>query len=279
MNAKLRQVNIKKFSFTAVLFIGLLGLVGLQGCSSSSSPADTTPPITTDQNASGLFTGGITLNSGTQRTDLRAFVHEGRIIIFSVSGHFLFDGQIDNITLDNYTATFDIYELGVKTEPALALTGTVVSESKVTVVITGTTNLDGEITLDYDALYERGASFARVDTDVVEFAGSVMNTTPDATTNNFDFSTATVYNMNNFAAGSPDLCLVDGTYGIPDSSINIYILDDAINASSAAGCTMSQSPNYTGFAAAVDGNFTDSTLLYAVTNGENAQFAILEKRP
>ena len=58
MNAKLRQVNIKKFSFTAVLFIGLLGLVGLQGCGSSSS----TPAITTDQNASGLFTGGVTPN-------------------------------------------------------------------------------------------------------------------------------------------------------------------------------------------------------------------------
>ena len=60
MNAKLRQVNIKKFSFTAVLFIGLLSLVGLQGCADSSTETtdtDTPPPITTDQNASGLFTG------------------------------------------------------------------------------------------------------------------------------------------------------------------------------------------------------------------------------
>jgi len=279
MNAPTAQVNNKKISFTAVLFIGLLGLVGLQGCSSSSSTTETPPPITTDQNASGLFTGGITPNSGTQRTDLRAFVHEGRFIIFSVEGLFLIDGQINGITLDEYTATVDIYELGVKTESALAVTGTVVSESKIIVTITGTANLDGEITLDYDKQYERGASFARVDTATLEFEGRVMNTTPNATTNNFDFSTVAVYNMNNFAVGSSDLCLIDGTYEIPDNSINIYTLDDIINASSAAGCTMSQTPNYTGFAAAVDGEFTDSTLLYAVTNGENAQFAKLDKRP
>ncbi len=278
MNAKLRQVNIKKFSFTAVLFIGLLSLVGLQGCSSSSSPADTTPPITTDQNASGLFAGGITLNSGTQRTDLRAFVHEGRIIIFSVSGHFLFDGQIDNITLDNYTATFDIYELGVKTEPALALTGTVVSESKVTVVITGTTNLDGEITLDYDALYERGASFARVDTAVTEFRGDVFSTVPNVTTIDFDFSSETRYRFSAFTGGD-DLCRSNGTY-VDNSSVNIYVLDESLlKGLGSTACTMSETPNYTGFAAAIDGDFTDSTLLYAVTNGENAQFAILAKFP
>ncbi|VAW59674.1 hypothetical protein MNBD_GAMMA08-1386 [hydrothermal vent metagenome] len=277
MNVPTGQANIKKFSFTAVLFIGLLGLVGLQGCGSSSS----TPAITTDQNASSLFTGGITPNSGTQLTDLRAFVHEGRMIIFSVKGHFLFDGQIDDITLDNYTATVDVYELGVKTESAIAVTGTVLSESKITATITGTTNLDGEITLDYDALYTSGISFERLDTNDPDssgrfpFVGDLRDSRTGASTANFSFDTANVFDFISRISG-PIRCSTDGTYIIPDANINILVTDETLSKIE-AGCTMSDTPNYTGFVALVDGAFTDNTLLYASTNGENAQFAELIK--
>lgn len=255
------------------LFIGLISLTSLQGCSSSSK----TPAAIADQVASGLFKSGTAeLNSGaTMLNDLRAFVHEGRIIMFSVAGHLLFDGQVGTITGDDYTATVDVYEAGVKTQSAVAVTGKVTSQSQITGTIAGTGNASGTFTLTFDTLYSRGATFARIDTDLSQFIGNIYNSVPGVGTNNFDFSSATTYDFQAFTFPSSDRCNSSGTYTM-ESDINIYSLNETITqADPDPACTMSETPVYTGFASVIDGSSTDDTLLYAVSNGTNAQFAIL----
>lgn len=261
----------KNLSLIAAVFISLTGLLGLQACSSSSTPAPTP-----DQDASGLFKSGTAeLNSSaTMLTDLRAFVHNGRIIVFSVAGNLLFDGQMGTITGDDYTATVDVYETGVKTQSGVAVTGKVTSQSQITGTIAGTGNASGTFTLTFDTLYSKAATFDRVDTSSSKFIGSVYNTVPSAATNNFDFFSSTNYDLTAFTSSS-NRCRIAASY-LTDSSINIYQLTETLTQTD-PGCTMSTTPVYTGFASVVDGTTTDDTLLYATSNGTNAHFAILTK--
>ncbi|MFK5951389.1 MAG: hypothetical protein QM500_21755, partial [Methylococcales bacterium] len=236
MTVSAKHNKNKGLTLFSTLIIGFVALIGLQGCSSSSGGGTT--PIAT-QDASGLFKDGTAeLNSGaTMLSDLRAFVHNGRIIIFSVAGNLLFDGQITDITADDYTATVDVYEAGLKTQSAVAVTGKVTSESSITGTIAGTGNASGTFTLTFDTLYSRGATFARIDTSTTVFAGDIFNSVPDAATINFDFFSSTNYNLLSRSPG-PIRCSDAGSFLIPDSSINIYTLDETI-VQTDPGCTMS----------------------------------------
>lgn len=259
--------------------LGLVLLWGLSGCGGSSG----SDPEPLAQDASGLFKDGTAqLNAGAlMLTDLRGFVHDDRLIMFSVQGHILFEGQITTINSDEFTATIDVYETGVKTQSDVAVTGNVMTESSITGTIAGTGNASGIFTLTFDPLYSRGATFERVDTTQpntsipLSFVGNVMSTMVSAETNNFNFDQVNVYDMLARIPG-PIRCRSNGSYTIPDANINIYALNEEI-VKADPGCTMSDTPGYTGFAAAIDGISTDDTLLYAVTNGTNAQFAILSK--
>ncbi|MCP4277880.1 MAG: hypothetical protein GY779_16160 [Gammaproteobacteria bacterium] len=73
------------------------------------------------------------------------------------------------------------------------------------------------------------------------------------------------------------MCSSSGHYVVVNN-INIYQFNETLSKYDDPGCTMSETPNYTGFASLIDGTVEDDTLLYAVTNGTNAQFAILDRR-
>lgn len=231
-----------------------------------------------NQNASGLYKDGTVDLDGSaiMHDDLRAFVHDNRLLAFSVAGHLLFDGQITGITGDDYIATFDVYVQGVKTHSDINVVGKVTAQSQITGTLSGTGTASGTFTLVFDGLYNRGATFARIDSSppLPSFEGNIMNTMVGAITTNFDFG-ATFYSFTSRLPG-PVRCRSDALYSIPDDGKNIYVLDEELQQQE-AGCTMSEAPNYTGFSAVVDGVSTDDTLLYATSNGTNAQFAVLIK--
>ncbi len=161
-NSNKNKGSSRNLSFIAVLLIGAVALFGLQGCSSGSSSSAPPPPVVIpDQDASGLFKDGTAeLNGGAgaiMLSDMRAFVHNGRILMFSVAENLLIDGQINSIKGNDYTATVDVYEAGVKTEPAVSVTGKVMTASQITGTLNGTGAGSGTFTLTFDPLYNRGA--------------------------------------------------------------------------------------------------------------------------
>ena len=267
--------NNKVISTIAAILLSIASILGLQGCSSSS---DTTPPPPLpDQDASGLYKSGTGTLDGTSVSDIIGFVHDNRITAFSVTAHILIDGTINSVTVNDYTATVSVYKDGVLSQANINVTGMVTNGSSIDGTLNGTGTAAGSFSLVFDTLYSRGASFSRVDTNPPSssFVGNIMSSMINATTSNFNFDLATVYDMLQGIPG-PIRCVSNGTYTIPDNSINIYALDETITQTD-IGCTMSETPNYTGFAAVIDGLSADDTLLYAVTNGTNAQFAVLSK--
>lgn len=262
------------YSLFLLLFSLILAtLVGCGGGGSSNSG-----PLP-DQDASGLFKDGTAeLDGGAvMLDDLRGFVHQDRVIVFSAVGYLLIDGVIDSISSDNYTATVDIYEVGVKTQTGVSVSGNVMTQSSISGTLSGSGIASGTFNLTFDPLYSRGATDDRIGTSVnpLEFGGDFYNTMIGATTNNFESNTAPFYDYVSRIPG-PIRCLSDGAYTISNSRINIYSLVETLQQID-LGCTMSETSDYTGFAAVVDGVGTDDTLIYAVSNGTNAQFAVLTR--
>ncbi len=256
----------------------LIAVFGLLGCGGGGGGT------TSDQDASGLFKDGTaSLDGGAlMLSDLRGFVQDDRIIIFSASGHLLFDGQIATISSDDYTATVDVYEDGVLTQSDVAVTGIVSTQSQINGTISGTGNANGTFTLMFDALYSRAATAERIDTDAPlngvqydKFGGLVYSSMPGVGTDNFNVDALSIYFLISFTS-SKDQCKSNGTYNIND--VNIYPLDEVIS-HLGINCIIPITPNYTGFASLVDGTVEDDTLIYAVANGTNAQFAILTREP
>jgi hypothetical protein len=264
----------KGLPFLFVLLLGLGLVSGVAGCGGGSNSG----PLP-DQDASGLFKDGTAeLDGGAvMLNDLRGFVVDGRVIIFSVAGHLLIDGTIGTISSDDFTATVDIYENGAKTQTGVSISGIVLTESSISGTLSGSGIASGGFTLIFDPLYNRGATFARVFTSIapsIPFVGAFKSTMVGATTNNFEFPQDNLYDFSARVTG-PIRCSSEGDFMIPDSEVNIYVLNEVLTKTDDPGCTMSDSPNYSGFAAAVDGVSVDDTIVYATTNGTNAQFAEL----
>ena len=280
MNAKLRQVNIKKFSFTAVLFIGLLGLVGLQGCSDSNSITETpdTNPTVTIADANGLFNGTGKVNNGTDLTKVRGFVHEGRFMFFDEDEAVLYDGTIDSVNGIALTATVTVYKDGARVSPdgGVSATGTFTGAADIEVIMTGTGYGAGTITLLYDLLYERNASF-----DLIAANGGNIWVgdahTPNTTTSGSVFLLSSEFGTR-FAGftGTPSSCDYDnGDASIPDAENNIYLINsDSLEQGSTCGHI---GTGFTGFLAVVDDAGLEATLLFASANGEFASFSVLER--
>ncbi len=205
-------INLKMFCL-----IALFGLVGCGGGGSSTTP---------DQDASGLFKDGTaSLDGGAlMLSDLRGFVQDDRIIIFSASGHLLFDGQIATISSDDYTATVDVYEDGVLTQSDVAVTGIVSTQSQINGTISGTGNANGTFTLMFDALYSRAATAERIEAvgHIDPFEGPVYSSVPDVTTTNFHASDLGEYGLLSFTPPATfNRCSSDGNYVVV-SNLNIY---------------------------------------------------------
>ena len=258
----------KVITIIAAVVFSVVSIMGLQGCSSSSD--STTPPPVIPEDASGLFTGTGTVNTATALTDIRGFVHGTRFMFFDETESVLYDGQITDITGSDVTATADIYKNGIKVSSS-TVTGTVTSQSSMTLTLSGTGYGEGTLSLTFDPLYNREATIAKLVTiPPISWLGNASTAsvvTSIDSTNDGLFTGTT--------GGGGVVCLYDGTKSIPDATINIYQLTmtvDQVIICDHVGT------GYTGFFAVVDGNSAEDTVLFAASNGVNANFSVMTRQ-
>lgn len=257
----------KVISTIAAVLLGAASIMGLQGCSSSTDT--TTPPPVVPEDASGLFKGTGTVNTAIALTDIRGFVHGTRFMFFDEAESVLYDGQITGIAGSDVTATADIYIDGVK-DSSSTVTGTVTSQSSMSLILTGTGYGEGTLSLTFDPLYNRGATIAKL------VARAPNDWEGDATTASLITSIDSTDDsaFTGVTAGNVGCAYNDGIKTIPDANINIYQLtmtvDDLFNCDHIG-------TGYTGFFAVVDGVNADDTVLFAASNGTNANFSIMTR--
>ncbi len=154
----------KVISIIAAVLLSVASIVGLQGCSSSSSDSVTVVPT---QDASGLYNGLGTLNTQSL-DDLKSMVNANRMMLFSVTANLVIDGTL-SVTNDDFTGTVKIYKNGVVADQAASVSGKVTTASSITGTITNSTVANGTFVLTFDPLYNREASFAKIDATVEPF--------------------------------------------------------------------------------------------------------------
>jgi len=258
-----RYKNIN-LSLIAAVFISLTGLFGLQACSSSSS----TPVVNED--ASGLFKGIGTVNTNTALADVRGFVHGTRFMFFDEDTSVLYDGQITGIVASDITGTTDVYKDGVKVSTS-TVTGTVTSQSTLSLTLTGSGYGAGSLSLTFDLLYNRSATVAKLATiSPARWVGDPHTTAGGSVVR---IKSVDIDDTIEGDTGAPYACLYTGTKSIPDATANIYQLTLVVEE---PGTTCDhEGTGYTGFFAVVDGSAAEDTLLFAATNGTNANFSIM----
>ena len=143
---------------SALLLVSVTGLLSVQGCFH-----DDDDPVIPSEDASGLYTGTGSVNSGTTLADVRGFVHDGRFIFFDAAEAVLYDGQLSSTANGNVAASINVYKDGAKVTPtAVNATGTVSNRSSMSLVLNGTGYAEGTLTLTFDPLYDRGATIAKL---------------------------------------------------------------------------------------------------------------------
>ena len=267
-------------SIFSVLLIAIL-VLGLQACGGGGSAPPPAP--LTDQDGSGIYSGTATVDAGsTSLDDLRGIIYNNRILFFNVTGNpnVLYDGTITSITKDDYTATVDVYENGTKTQTAIAVTGKVLSADKITGTI-GTAgaagNHNGTFSLTFDSIYTRGATTTRIDATGFDKTTGTTYSPVNSTSDNYDFRTTGLY----FGVASNTCPVANEVYVIPDSSVNIYTIDniDILDSGGNACLDSYEGADYSGLISVVDDGVggTDNRILIAYTNGTNSVFGLLTK--
>ena len=259
----------------SLLLMFMAAAISLLAACGGDDPAP--PPAPVNQNPSGLYKTGTGTLGGVAVTDMVGFVHNNRIMAFSIAAHVLIDGSITNVSVNSYTATVNVYTDGVIEQTGVALTGSVTNGSQITGSY-GTGLSSGNFSLTYDSLYTRGATNARINTGQAGpyWGGPVMMSINAMAINDYRVLDNNFYDFNSFKSSPTTSCPHSGTITIPSSANNIYTLSESINESLSTYCDSALSAtDYTGFAAIVDGAATDDTLLYAITNATHAVFAVL----
>ena len=254
--------------FSTLIFIGLV--LGMQACGGSSTPA-----APTDQDASGIFTGNGTIDVVAGVSDIKAIIFNNRFLIFSVSQNVVYDGTISNITLKAMTATADVYENGVRTQIGKAVTGTVTTDSQIqTFTISGTGKGSATFDLTYNPEYKTSvATNPRINSEAPnEWAGSIQNLIATQTVPNLEiFDTGTGSPNYSFQSVSTGVqCAFAGDTGIPNSAVNVYTFLEMRPTDGNINCTLSSTPDFTGYATVLSIGGADDTLWYIVTNGTHS---------
>ena len=266
--------SIKLFLMMAIF---ALGLQACGGGSSSTPPAGPLP----DQNGEGIYSGTATVDQGnTDITDLKGMIYGTRIMVFSVLNHVLYDGTLTSVSSDDFTATLDVYENGVKTQTAVPASGKVLSANSIigTMGTVGNVgNHNGTFTLNYDSIYERGATTARIEATGFNKTTGPTYSSINSTTDNYDFRITGML----FGIASNTCPSASEVYAIPDSTVNIYTIDniDILDAGGDACPSTVEGSGYSGLITVVDDGIggTDNKIIIAYSNGTNSVFGILDK--
>lgn len=222
-----------------------------------------------NEDASGLYKSGTgTLGGISSLTDITGFVHDNRIMAFSVAANTLLDGTITSISGSNFSATVDIYVDGVLDTGNVSVSGVVNNGSSISGTLGGG---GGDFSLTFDSLYGRGATVARmvVETPNDWVGGAATSATSTKITSPADLTFTG-------ATSSPSGCDYTGTKSIPDPNINIYLLK--MDSDEGILCDHIGT-GYTGFFTVVDDVTQDDTLLFAAVNGTYANFSVMQSTP
>ena len=273
-----------KFSLTPRHLFALVSLsllVMLQGCFHSKDSAPGPDPIVPDQDASGIYTGSAELNTSPKvmPDDLKGMVYDNHFYIFSVNQHVLYEGTITGITGNDVTGTVDVYVDGELQDNDATMTGSVTTESQMSLTINGTLKGSGTLTLTYDGIYKRGATLERILTTV---EATWWNGNAYAKTDSivlFEFISMT--DAFAFAGGTgPYNCVIEivtgATFTIPSENANIYQFNQYEIYHGGAGCTY-VGTGFNGYAAAVDNGGTDNELWAVLTNGTYSVFSVVSR--
>jgi hypothetical protein len=233
--------------------------------------------------ASGIFTGTGTVNSGINLTDVKGMVYQERFIFFNEAENVLYDGKITDYTDTTFIASVDVYKDGVINSTVEA-TGTIANQTTIDLTMTGTGFGAGTINMIYhldddgDAFYDRDATEARYSTVAVVawFAVAGANTVFQGH-HLFVRGTVDAADFLGSAEGGHE-CSYNGTKTIPDNANNIYQMSFDVTKLGFGNNCDQLGTGFTGMMTLVDGGslerFTDGTLWFAATNGTYATFGI-----
>jgi len=269
------KFKINARSIFSLLIMAVFAL-GLQACGGGSSAPEAPLP---DQNGEGIYTGTATVDQGnTEITDLKGMIYGTRIMVFSALTHVLYDGTLTSVSSDDFTATLDVYENGVKTQSAVPVSGKVLTANSITGTM-GTVgsvgNHNGTFSLTYDSAYTRDATTTRIEaTGLNEATGTTYGTLD--LLGGHTFQTDLAFSVLSTGASS---CSIIDAYSIPDSTVNIYSFNNMTIRAEASCLDSYEGTGYSGMASVIDDGVggTDNRILIAYSNGTNSVFGVLTK--
>ena len=275
-----------------IIFISLFIAVIAVSCGGGGGGGAPAAPIviSTDQDAQGLYTtngdgDGTFKSTGNPDvveplTDIKGMVYgdlpNQKFIFFDVTANVLYQGEITTITLTDFVGTATVYHDGVMVDNLVTVSGAVVSRSNISMTLAASGNFaGGTIEGLFLSEYDKGATNARIESlnGTRKSKGAILMKIPDMTTTNFDVGLEPNEEYSFVSLVNQSLCFHTGT-ATSGNSANIYTLLETVT--NTTNCTIA-STDYKGFASVVDGTGTDTRLWYAVTNGTNSIFAILDR--
>jgi len=182
----------------------------------------------------------------------------------------------------------DVYELGVKTQSGVIITGKVTSQAQITGTVAGTESYSGTFTLTFDKAYKTAVPLPTTANNLPdEWDGDLIS--------EFSLLSDSIRKDNGFLFDDGANKTIGGTvqsdggercgFGgvvVPDTNVNIYSYTVQMPSTSgfnAANCSlMSLDSDYTGFASVLSEAATNNELLMAFTDGNRSVFGLLTIR-
>ena len=232
--------------------------------------ASATGTITDDDDANpkGYFTGVANVNS-TNYNDVMGIAYNNRLMVFSPTANVLYDIAITSVSVTDYTGTVEVYLNGNVLTGSITVSGTT-NESQIQGTFAGGTGFAvGSFDILFDTRNNRGATLARIETSGLQWNGNVYG----FVTETGEFAT----NLTGFYTGTDDevpSCVYTGDFVIPDSNLNIYMMDHDVLDNGACNFIAEA---HTGFASVIDNIGTDDKLVYAFANGILSLFPIMDR--
>ena len=244
-----------------------------QGMSIKTTTLTGQGTIINDDNANpkGYFSGTSTLNS-INLTDMTGMMFNNRLMMFSPSQNVLFDITSFSSTVNDYTATANVYEAGLLTQAGISLSGTT-DEASISGTFSGGSGLAaGSFNIVYDVDNNIGATLARIEaTGFGEWTGDIFGIDNDSSGR---FISDSIGNYSISDSNTPACAIsFDASLNIPDSQFNIFELNHDVLENSSCEYI---STGHTGFASVLSLNTVD-TIVFAYANGAISLFGVMTK--
>jgi len=258
------QLNLpKRLAASPLILLVLIALV-LQGCFHDDD--DPAPVPVPDANPVGYYenAGTASVNGGALLIDdLQAMVHGNRIMIMSAANGLLYDGTITDISENEFTADFTIYQHGEKpTESTATATGQITEGSSITGTLNGGGFGSGTFSLLYASTNSEVAAISRIENTIFFWRGMGLAT-------DLDFQIddqGVVTHRKSPNEGVYDSCRVLSGSFLPINDSSLY----SVNVTFENCEVLDINGAHTGLAATRDQDGVDDRLVYMISNSAYA---------